>query len=69
MTNEEALAAYMAAMEQVKAKLARLQQWADDMGEVSPDDVNWAGVGDVDHVYTLLAEAESFISVVELEEE
>ena len=67
MSNQQALEAYMAKMEQAKALIAALAEWADDMGNVSPDDVDWSHVGDVTEVVSYLTEAAQFIGVVPAE--
>jgi len=43
-------AAYMAQLARCQELLAALTVWSDSMGDVTPDEVNWANVGDASKV-------------------
>ena len=58
---EEALARYVRHIGRAAAALNRLSQWAEDMGEVSPDDVNWGHAGDAKHIADELEGLVAFI--------
>jgi len=45
--NQQALEAYMGKMATIANIVAHLQDWVDDMGNVSPDDVDWTHVGNL----------------------
>jgi hypothetical protein len=61
MTNEEAQSAYMRAMAAITAKLEKLEQWADGMGDVTPEEVHWGHVGDAAHIAHELETLVAFI--------
>lgn len=45
MTNDKALNAYIARVQEAAEALAQLQSYIDDHGDVTPEDVNWQHVG------------------------
>lgn len=59
--NADALARYIHHIQHITAALETLTTYAEDHGGIAPDDVNWAHVGDAEHVADLLAEAVQFI--------
>jgi len=63
MNNDIAVSKYIAHIENIKAMLDALQQYANDYGGVWPDDVTYANVGDVGRIAELLTEACTFAGV------
>jgi hypothetical protein len=61
MSNHKAIVEYTVKMQAIKSMLADLEQYADDMGGVSPDEVNWADVGTAGHVLEMLRETLNFV--------
>ena len=55
-TNPAAIDAYLAKTAAIQAKLARLQQIADDHFGHNPNAINWGHVGDMDRVEAGLEE-------------
>jgi len=64
MGNEKAVMAYVAKMAEIAATLEALQNWTEDHGGVSPDDVKWENVADANEVLRILNQAAMFIGVV-----
>jgi hypothetical protein len=63
MNNYAAVSRYISHIENIKAMLDALQQYANDFGDVCPDDVTYATVGDVARIAELLTEACTFAGV------
>jgi hypothetical protein len=64
MGNESAVLAYVVKMAEAVRLLEALKLWTDDMGDVLPDDVDWAHVGDATQVVSDLTDIAQFIGVV-----
>ena len=47
MDNTQTIDRYTWHIENIRAMLSNLTEYADDFGGVSPDDINWAHVGTV----------------------
>jgi len=64
MTNQEkALAAYMQALDTMRANLAELTAHAEDHLGWNPDNINWGHVGSANHVNEKLHEAMCFLGL------
>jgi hypothetical protein len=63
MNNYAAVSKYISHIENIKAMLDALQQYANDFGGVWPDAVTYATVGDVARIAELLTEACTFAGV------
>ena len=61
MAQQTALNAQILRTEQAQEALKRIQQFVDDHGEVSPDDVNWSHVGTMAEVAAKLDELVKFL--------
>lgn len=59
--NPDAQLTYMQRMSDIQEALDNLTNWNDGMGNVTPDEVNWAHVGDANEVLRLLNAAIAFI--------
>jgi hypothetical protein len=55
--------AYMVQMTRCRGLLAALSAWADDMGDVIPDEVTWANVGDASKVACDLENVVAFLGL------
>lgn len=53
-SNAEALKAFTQTKSEIDAMLARLQALSDEHFETTPDEVNWGGVGSLQHYASLL---------------
>ena len=54
---ETATSAYVRTLEKIKEQLDTLQNKEADFFGVSPEDLNWADVGSLNHVLSLLRQA------------
>ena len=55
--NEQALAAFMKALAESKAKLETLTAFAEDHMNRDPEEITWCHVGDAEHLNSLLQAA------------
>ena len=60
--NAKAIKRYLQHIGRAQNAMFFIEQYLDDHGEVAPDDVNWAHVGDMGHVADKLEELLQFIS-------
>jgi hypothetical protein len=54
--NEHAIAAYIAAMQQVADLAGRVAHHAENMGDTDPERLNWRHVGSAGHAVNILNE-------------
>jgi hypothetical protein len=60
--NKESLNCYINEMRLARIAINRINQYLDDNGEVSPEDVNWGHAGSMEYITTLLTEATDMIN-------
>lgn len=60
-TQEEAVDAYCDHMIIIRNQLARLTEWADDHGGLTPDEITWSHVGHVAQICTDLQDMIDFV--------
>jgi hypothetical protein len=53
-TNDNALAAFVAAKAEIDARLERLKGLSDDHFHANPDEIHWGDVGTLNHYSSLL---------------
>lgn len=58
-----ALDAYVVAIHELSEKLTTLTQYAENHGNVNPDDVNWGHVGSLGHVNEELNDLMNFLGI------
>ncbi len=62
--NTKALDEYVKVIHEMSSKLAALTQYADNHGNVNPDDVHWGYVGTINHVNEELTNLINFLGIV-----
>lgn len=62
MTNQAALNSYINEMRLARIAINRINQYLDDNGEISPEDVKWDSAGTMGYIATLLTEVTDLIN-------
>jgi len=63
MDNEQAVGIYIKQMGEISNIARHLEDFADEHGYVSPDDITWETVAGVNHVLALLKQAAAFVNI------
>lgn len=65
MSNTQAVDRYTWHMENIRAMLSNLAEYADDFGGVAPDDIDWSHVGTVAEMAEQLRNVCIFVGVMD----
>jgi hypothetical protein len=60
--NTQAVNRYLVHLERATEAAARISQYLDDHGEVSPDDIHWGHTGSMDH---LASQLEGLVNMID----
>lgn len=63
MNNEQALTVYVKQMGEIDNIARHLEDFADEHGYISPDDVSWETVATMNHVLVLLTQVAGFLDI------